>query len=493
MDKPEPGYFGGQLDPSKVRFPEGLVVFQSELANASLLLNPELGTFTKVSLANIQELRKLQRKVECTDLDVETLRPILAKLIVERVVYYDNYLPLINEASPAVPAAVYWETTHGCSLRCVYCYMNADTVRPGELTTIEAKRLIEQVSELGSARFIFTGGEPLIRKDIFDLGLYARSQGLSTEIITNATLVTSVEVAQRIKQSFNHVVVSLDGACSEHNDIHRGQGSFALIIRGMRFLNLAGVRLVVNSVVSEANVDRITELYKLLDAEFDVLEHRVMSIGHIGRGRDYKNNNGRWQVYHRLFEQSKERLRARSNCSAGTMRRETLSKADFIPRKNCGMGSGEIYVNSQGQVYPCKLVTTPEWFAGSLREAPLQEILRRQAIRRARDHSVMDTPGCRSCIIRRLCGGGCRGFHLGHSGDAFTNDPNLCWTLRHGMITNMWLAEGESTAIDEDAAYVPYVFASAELWQPELGTALPEHMLHAVTRHLETLQELPLI
>jgi hypothetical protein len=67
MDKPEPGYFGGQLDPSKVRFPEGLVVFQSELANASLLLNPELGTFTKVSLANIQELRKLQRKVECTE------------------------------------------------------------------------------------------------------------------------------------------------------------------------------------------------------------------------------------------------------------------------------------------------------------------------------------------------------------------------------------------------------------------------------------------
>jgi radical SAM protein with 4Fe4S-binding SPASM domain len=488
----ESSHFGLQLDLTKIRLPDEIVVFESKLADASIILNPELGTFTKLSPVSVREIQKFRRGEQ---VDTHPLLPTLAKLIVERIIYYGDYRPVIDDMSPAVPASVYWETTHGCSLRCVYCYMSADTVKPGELTTEEAKHLIAQVSQLGSTRLVFTGGEALIRKDIFELGQYALSKGLSTEIITNATLVTSLEIAHRVKQSFNHVIVSLDGACPEHNDLHRGQGSFDLITRGMKLLNAVGIKLVVNSVASEANVAHISDLYELIDNEFEVADHRIMPITHIGRGKQVEDDKkSGWNTYHQLFEQAKDRLKTQISSSAGALRRESFSKSSFRPRKNCGMGSGEIYVDSQGRVYPCKLITTPEWFAGSLRDASLKEILQRSPMRRARDHSVTDTVGCRSCIIRRLCGGGCRGFHLGNSGDAFTNDPNLCWTLRHGMITNLWLAEKEPVALDEDAAYIPRLLASGEVWQPELGTALPDHILHAVTRHLDTLadKELPL-
>lgn len=485
-------FYNGSLDYSQIHVPEELVAFFSQSSKNVLLLNPEIGSFTKISFEDF-ELLKTALEGNAPGSTPDSAKPIVARLIIERVIYYGSFRPVLDDIAPPVPSSVYWETTHGCSLRCVYCYMSADTVRPGELSTDEARNLISQISELGSQRFIFTGGEAMIRKDLFELGEHASERGLTTELITNATLVTSIDVARKVKDTFDYVTVSLDGSCPEHNDLHRGVGSFNLIVRGMKLLNEVGVVFNVNSAISPQNITGLDNLYDYLVSDFNINQHRVTTIGRIGRGKSVHETD-KWSIYKEMFDIAKERVKEGTTTTVGDMMVKDLKK-DFRPKMNCGMGSGEIYIDSQGHVFPCKLVTEDSWYSGDIRESPLSEILKSQVMSKARDHSVMDTVGCRTCIIRRLCGGGCRGNHLGVSGEAFTNDPNTCWTLRHGMITDLWLSEDVASALDEEEAWIPRLFKDDEVWQPELGTSLPDSILRHIESHKNSLKhnELPMI
>ncbi|MGL5076100.1 MAG: SPASM domain-containing protein, partial [Waterburya sp.] len=212
------------------------------------------------------------------------------------------------------------------------------------------------------------------------------------------------------------------------------------------------------------------------------------SVGLIGRGSSC-NLPYNWDTYKQTFGSISKSLAATDHIT------RTLSKSMAKPAKNCGMGSGEIYVNSVGKVYPCKLVTTESWYSGDVKEQPLVEILKAEALQKARDLSVKDRRGCRTCMIRRLCGGGCRGIHMGHSGDAEVNDPQFCWVLRHQMITSLWAKEGITQALSEPESVVPQLFSTGEVWKPEIGTALPEPELAIITQHIQSLEEnsLPLL
>lgn len=483
-----------RLDLNQLRIPEELMFFEAPASNVFLILNPEIGTFITLpqnEFIPFQNLAQNREVVMATNDLAQVMQP-LVRLILRKVVYYGSYKPTLNETVGTVPKSVYWETTHGCSLRCVYCYMSADTVRPGELTTDEAKNVIGQMAELGVKRLVFTGGEALIRKDIYTLGTHAKERGLTTEVITNATLINTLEVARQVKACFDYVITSLDGACPEHNDVHRGKGSFELIKRGLKLLNEVGVEPSINSVVSDANVDYTEELLEFVHETFKVRAHRLMHISKLGRG-DETERDMNWENYKKLHDATLARARRLRDYKPEVIAK-SLSKNDLMPRKNCGMGSGEIYIDSQGNVYPCKLVTTRDWYSGNVRQASLAEILSASPLQKARDLSVSDIKGCRSCIIRRLCGGGCRGNHLGGSGDALTNDPQFCWTLRHRMISQLWTVEGQMEVLNEKSAYVPRRLNDGQVWQPEIGTALPDYEMAIVIGHLQRLQdsELPL-
>ncbi len=469
---------------SAIRIPKEMVFFYSPSLQRALLLNPELGSYTTIPYQALESLRELA----AGRFQGHIPEKVLHSLIVHRVIYYGNFQPSINDKVPSVPAALYWETTHGCSLRCDYCYMSADTVLPDELTTVEAKRLIDQCAEVGIRRFVFTGGEPLIRRDIFELGAYAKERGLSTEIITNATLITSAQTARSVRDNFDAIITSLDGASPAANDVHRGFGSFTKIVRGIQLLNDVGVVPTLNCTVSELNVAYVGELLEFIKESLQAEHVRLINVSFIGRGSQ-KKIDYTWETYRQTFEQIREHNARHVEHVA-----PSPSKSSFKPRKNCGMGSGEIYVNSVGDVFPCKLVTLQFWYSGNVKRQTLNEILQAEALQRARDLSVENRLGCRSCIIRRLCGGGCRGIHMGYTGDPLVNSPEFCWVLRHQMITNLWSSEGYPNALSDAESVVPISLRTGQVWQPELGTALPDRALSVITRHLSALHdnELPL-
>lgn len=163
---------------------------------------------------------------------------------------------------------VVWNSTKACNLHCVHCYFTARAQPdPGELTTVEAKAMIDGLAAFQAPVLLFSGGEPLLRQDLFELGAYAVEHGLRTVISTNGTLIDQ-DVALRIKEAgFSYVGISLDGI-GETNDRFRGMtGAFDAALGGIRACTHAGVRTGLRLTLNHHNFEDLNAIFDLLEEE----------------------------------------------------------------------------------------------------------------------------------------------------------------------------------------------------------------------------------
>jgi 12,18-didecarboxysiroheme deacetylase len=163
---------------------------------------------------------------------------------------------------------VVWNSTKACNLHCVHCYYTARAQPdPGELTTAEAKAMIDDLVSFGAPVLLFSGGEPLLRDDLFELGTYAVEGGIRTVISTNGTLIDR-KVAARIKEAgFSYVGISLDGI-RETNDRFRGMtGAFEAALTGIRACTDAGVRTGLRLTLNHHNFEDLSAIFDLLEEE----------------------------------------------------------------------------------------------------------------------------------------------------------------------------------------------------------------------------------
>jgi radical SAM protein with 4Fe4S-binding SPASM domain len=163
---------------------------------------------------------------------------------------------------------VAWNVSRTCNLRCVHCYTDSKAERyEGELTTEEGKALIEDLAQFQIPALLFSGGEPLMRKDLFELAGYAVSLGIRPTLSTNGTLITS-EVARRIKDlGFTYVGVSLDGI-GDINDAFRGKkGAFKKAMEGFRNLKAVGQRVGLRLTLTRHNYTDLHRIFDFIEAE----------------------------------------------------------------------------------------------------------------------------------------------------------------------------------------------------------------------------------
>lgn len=163
---------------------------------------------------------------------------------------------------------VVWNMSQRCNLRCIHCYANAANREfEGELTTQEAKKFISDLAECKAPVLLFSGGEPLMRGDLFELGKFAASLGLRTVISTNGTLITP-QIAQKIKEAnFSYVGISLDGI-EKTNDKFRGKkGAFEEALQGIRSCREADVRVGLRFTISRHNYRDIPAIFELIENE----------------------------------------------------------------------------------------------------------------------------------------------------------------------------------------------------------------------------------
>ena len=174
---------------------------------------------------------------------------------------------LLQFSSDKKPVVV-WNVGQRCNLKCIHCYSQSKDIEyPGELNTKEAKAMLDGLAEYGAPVILFSGGEPLLRKDLMELITYARNKGLRAVISTNGTLITEEKAEELKKFGLSYVGISLDGL-RETNDKFRGiEGAFDDALQGIRNCLKLGIKVGLRFTINKRNAQDIPGIFELIEKE----------------------------------------------------------------------------------------------------------------------------------------------------------------------------------------------------------------------------------
>jgi len=164
-----------------------------------------------------------------------------------------------------IPKWLAWESTQRCNLSCVHCRCSSDmSAAEGDFTTEEAFKLIDDICEISKPVMVLSGGEPLMREDIFDIARYGTGKGLRMCMATNGTLITDEVCAKMKEADIKMVSLSLDGSNAEvHDNFRNCPGAFEGTIRGAETLKRNGIKFLINSSFTKRNQHNIAETFRL--------------------------------------------------------------------------------------------------------------------------------------------------------------------------------------------------------------------------------------
>lgn len=342
---------------------------------------------------------------------------------------------------------VVWNSTKTCNLKCRHCYMNSDAQKyEGELTTEEAKRFIDDLAEFNVPVLLFSGGEPLMRKDFFELAKYAAAKGIRPTLSTNGTLITR-EVAERIKKiGVGYVGISLDGL-QEVNDKFRGkEGAFQAAMEGIQNCVAVGQRVGLRFTINHHNIQE-------LDRIFDFIEEKGINrvcfyhLVYSGRGNammdeDVTPEQSRMAMdtiirRTRDFEErglEKEILTVDNHCDGVYMYLQALKEGrtelaeqmlKFISM-NGGNRSGMAFaeVDPLGYVHPDQF--TQHHTFGNVRERKFGDIwtdMTHPILAGLKDRKKLLKGRCAKCKFLANCNGNFRTRAEATTGDFWESDP----------------------------------------------------------------------
>jgi AdoMet-dependent heme synthase len=316
-----------------------------------------------------------------------------------------------------------WEVTSACNLSCSYCRASA-TPRPstGELDTAEAMAFIDDAASL-KPMFILSGGEPLLRPDIFTLARHAVDRGLRVSLATNGTLLTPDMVAKVAGSGIMRLSISLDGATPEINDATRGEGAYQAALTGMK--NLRGhVEFQINMTITRRNEGEIEPLLDLAQRAGARAVHFFFLVP-TGRGRedDLISPQRQEELLRQIaLECSRRQIEIQVTCAPQYSRIASELGLDPGRRRagGCLAGRSFIFVSRRGDVYPCGYLPV---LAGNIRDKKFTDIWESSEVLLAlRDRHLSGS--CGGCAYRQACGG-CRARAYAASGDFLGPDP-LC-------------------------------------------------------------------
>jgi MoaA/NifB/PqqE/SkfB family radical SAM enzyme len=274
--------------------------------------------------------------------------------------------------SPVALKTVFLHVTKACNLRCRYCYFSASRPLPGELTSADFSRLWPGLVALRPRKIVFTGGEPLLRPDIFRLlsGLQAEAPGpgITRSLNTNGLLVTA-EVATRLAGLIDQIRVSLDGPRAQ-NDLLRGDGSYDAAVRALACLQAAGLDPGVLVTVTSATLPYLEDFLCFL-MERGITKINLNPFRPIGRGRRSPdltvNSAGLREAMRRAWDR----------CYPD--RPYAPPPPEPPAQAHCGVGHF-LNIAPNGDVFPCHVLEYPEFRLGNVRDEPLPAICRRSGL-----------------------------------------------------------------------------------------------------------------
>jgi len=336
-----------------------------------------------------------------------------------------------------VPRIIAWEVTRRCPLACRHCRADA-RAEPceGELTTDEGRRLLEAIAAMAKPTIILTGGEPLERKDVFDLARHARGLGLGV-VLASCGLSISDEAAQRMAEAgIEAISISLDGATAASHDAFRGAaGAFEAARRGIEAIKRAGIPFQINTTVARHNVAELPDILKMA-ARLGAVTFNPFLLVPTGRGRALADQELSAEEYERTLRwladeaapksgpiPGRRDIKIRVTC-APHYQRIRLSRSgggESEERGGCLGGKAFAFISHRGIVQICGFLDVA---CGDLRKAnfDFRRIWETSEVFQA----VRDVDGyggkCGRCEYRAACGG-CRARAYAMTGDWLAAEP----------------------------------------------------------------------
>ena len=354
------------------------------------------------------------------------------------------------------PICLTWELTYACNLACVHCLSSSGRRDPRELSTAEAKAVLDELRQLQVFYINIGGGEPMIRKDFFDLVEHAVGNGIGVKFSTNGTCLDAVAARRLASMDYLDVQISLDGIDAATNDPVRGAGSYAAARRAMDQLAGAGFGpFKISLVVTRHNVDQLDAFKALADSYGAQL--RVTRLRPSGRGADS------WAALHPTNEQQREIYRwlvAHGNdVLTGDSFFHLNALGEPLPGLNmCGAGRVVCLIDPIGDVYACPFVIHDEFKAGSVRDRGGVTAIWRQSTLFDELRQPQSAGACASCGSYDACQGGCMAakFFTGLPLDG--PDPECVHGHGEALLAGVGASAAPRPAMDHSRGAQPVVF-----------------------------------
>lgn len=332
-----------------------------------------------------------------------------------------------------------WEVTRSCNLACKHCRAEAHTEPyPGELSTEEAKALIDTFPETGSPIIIFTGGEHLMREDIFELVAHARGKGLRCVMAPNGTLINESNVQQMVDTGIARCSISIDGPDAASHDIFRGvPGSFDAAMRGIELLKKAGIEFQINTTVTKNNLANFKEIFTLAN-DLGAAAWHIFLLVPMGRAAHLQDQVITAEEYEDVLNwfydfRKTTSMHLKATCAPHyyrIMRQRAKAEGLAVTPETFGMdamtrgclgGTGFCFISHTGQVQPCGYL---EIDCGNIKTTPFPEIWKNSP-----QFKQFRTPAeyegkCGPCEYHKVCGG-CRARAYSLSENYMAEEP-LC-------------------------------------------------------------------
>jgi heme b synthase len=342
---------------------------------------------------------------------------------------------------------VAWEVTRQCNLSCLHCRASAEFgPYPDEFSTEEALTFLKQIREVGQPVVIMTGGEPLLRPDIFELAAYGNSLGLRMVMAVNGTLLND-ETARKMKAAgIQRISISMDGATPESHDFFRQvQGAYQGILQGVEAAKTADLEFQINTTVTRYNLQDLAKIQdKVL--EMGAKAHHIFMLVPTGRGRALNDQTISAEEYEKTLTWLVKRkeeipLSIKATCAPHYYRilREIAHKEgkeitfkthglDAVTR-GCLGGVGFCFVSHQGIVQPCGYL---EADSGNVRRQTFKEVWESSPVFLALRDRSRYSGKCGTCEYFRVCGG-CRARAFESSGSYLAEEPLCTYQPRKGL------------------------------------------------------------
>jgi heme b synthase len=344
---------------------------------------------------------------------------------------------------------VAWEVTRSCNLACVHCRASA-LCGPysGELDTAGCNKLLDEIAAFSKPVVILTGGEPLLRPDIFEIADYGNKKGLRMVMATNGTLVTEEIARKLVDVGIMRVSISIDGLNAESHDAFRKvPGAFAGTMVGIEAMKKAGLEFQINTTITKANLDQIKGIFDLT-VSLGAVAHHIFLLVPTGRGKDMADQEIAPADYEKtlnwFYEESlRSPIQLKATCAPHYFRiyhqrkgpaqeaakpvvRDTGKDAHrpgmgalHAMTRGCMGGSSFCFISHTGQVQPCGYL---ELDCGQTKEKGFEDIwLNSSIFNNLRDLNLYEGK-CGRCEFTRVCGG-CRARAYEITGNYLAEEP----------------------------------------------------------------------